>query len=300
MAASCLAQTAYAAGKVPLVPRSAAMQCADRKIELKADCFKQEGIPGLSCTRQRLSIIDAGTGRELGSQTFQPAPLQKGDAYPLISEQLGEVSCKETPAKEKFIVIMMSNGGNCDQCEWQQLYTWDGKVLGSSNDAKKDPASSAALKGIENKKSKSLGSGELLLSSAATSVVASEPYAPYGLRCVAGTKTYDADTTKIADSLKSRYERAWGKDWMGKPVPTQRIDSKLMGEIAAISGCAAIIDEPACANFFSPDIGGEFYMFAEFGSKVPLRKQFDEAVAALPPSEGKAAVQRCMKLVAKK
>lgn len=300
LAASCVAQTAYAAGKVPLVPRTAAMQCADRKIELKADCFKQEGIAGLSCTRQRLSIIDAGTGRELGSHTFQPAPLQKGDAYPLISEHLGDVSCKETPAKEKFIVIMMSNGGNCEQCEWQQLYTWDGKVLGSSIDAKKDPVISAALKGAENKKSKTLGAGDLSLSSAATNVLASEPYSPYGLRCVAGTKTYDADTTRIADSLKSRYERAWGKDWMGKPVPRQRIDPQLMGEIAAISGCAAIIDEPACANFFSPEIGGEFYMFAEFGSKVPLRKQFDEAVTALPPSEGKAAVQRCMKLVAKK
>jgi len=163
LAAAGFAQTANAAGKVPLVQRSAVAQCADRKIELKGACFKQEGIPGLSCTKRRLSISDASTGRELGSQTFQPAPLQKGDVYPLISERLSEVSCKETAAKEKFIVIMMSNGGNCDQCEWQQLYTWDGKMLGSSNDAKKDPAINAALKGTENKKAKSLGAGDLYI-----------------------------------------------------------------------------------------------------------------------------------------
>lgn len=163
LAAASLSQTAYAAGKVPLLQRSAAAQCADRKIELKGACFKQEGIPGLSCTTQRLSISDVSTGRELASQTFKPAPLQKGDAYPIISERLSDVSCKETAAKEKFIVIMMSNGGNCDQCEWQQLYTWDGKVLGSSIDAKKDPAINAALKGTENKKAKSLGSGDLFM-----------------------------------------------------------------------------------------------------------------------------------------
>jgi hypothetical protein len=57
----------------------------------------------------------------------------------------------------------MSNGGNCDQCEWQQLYTWDGKNLGSSNDAKKDPAINAALKGTESKKAKSLGAGDLFI-----------------------------------------------------------------------------------------------------------------------------------------
>jgi hypothetical protein len=161
--AAGLAQSAYAAAKVPLLKRSAVMQCADRKIELKAECFKQEGIAGLSCTKQRLSISDAGTGQELGSQAFKPAPLQAGDAYPIIPERLSDATCVETPAKEKFIVIMMSNGGNCNECEWQQLYSWDGKVLGSSLNAKRDAATAAALKGTESKKAKKLGDGDLYI-----------------------------------------------------------------------------------------------------------------------------------------
>jgi hypothetical protein len=161
--AAGLAQTASAAGKVPLLKRSAAMQCADRKIELKGECFEQEGIHGLSCTRQRLSISDAATGRELGSHAFKPAALQPGDAYPIIAEHLSDVTCAETPSKEKFILIMMSNGGNCAQCEWQQVYTWDGKVLGSSLDAKKDPAINAALKGAAGKGAKALGNGDLYI-----------------------------------------------------------------------------------------------------------------------------------------
>jgi hypothetical protein len=158
-----LLSSAMAAGKVPLLSRSAAMQCADRKIELKGECYKEDGIAGLSCTKQRLSISDANTGRELGSQIFKPLPLQQGDTYPLIAEHLSDASCIETPAKEKFIVILMTNGGNCAQCEWQQLYTWDGKVVGSSLDAKRDPAIDAALKGTASKKAKTLGQGDLYI-----------------------------------------------------------------------------------------------------------------------------------------
>lgn len=163
LVAAGLAQTASAAAKVPLLKRSAAMQCADRKVELKGECFQQDGIPGLSCTRQRLSISDAATGRELGSQAFKPAPLEPGEAYPVIPERLSDAICAETPSKEKFIVIMMSNGGNCAQCEWQQVYTWDGKVLGSSLDARKDPALNAALKGATGKGAKVLCKGDLYI-----------------------------------------------------------------------------------------------------------------------------------------
>lgn len=163
LVAAGLTQTATAAGKVPLLKRSAAMQCADRKIELKGECFQQDGIAGLSCTKQRLSIIDVASGRELGGQAFQPAALEPSEAYPVIAERLGDATCAETPAKEKFIVIMMSNGGNCAQCEWQQVYTWDGKVLGSSLDARKNPAIKAALKGATGKGAKVLGSGDLFI-----------------------------------------------------------------------------------------------------------------------------------------
>ena len=161
--AAGLAQSAFAAAKAPLLKRSAVMQCADRKIELKGDCFKQDEIVGMSSTRQRLSISDASTGQELGSQVFKPVPLKAGDAYPMIAERLSDATCVETPAKEKFIVIMMSTGGNCGECEWQQLYTWDGKVLGSSLNARKDPAIAAALKGTESKKARTLGQGDLYI-----------------------------------------------------------------------------------------------------------------------------------------
>jgi hypothetical protein len=43
------------------------------------------------------------------------------------------------------------------------LYSWDGKVLGSSLNAKQDPAIGAALKATESKKAKKLGQGDLYI-----------------------------------------------------------------------------------------------------------------------------------------
>jgi hypothetical protein len=73
---------------------------------------------------------------------------------------LSDVSCTETPTKEKVIVIVMSTGGNCAQCEWPQCYSWDGKVVGASRHGKQDPATMAALQGTSGKKATSLGQGD--------------------------------------------------------------------------------------------------------------------------------------------
>ncbi|SFG74743.1 hypothetical protein SAMN05518865_117113 [Duganella sp. CF458] len=124
---------------------------------------------------------------------------------------------------------------------------------------------------------------------------AGEAYSPFGLRCVANAT--QADSAKIAENLGSRFSKVWGKDWLTTPTPPKAIDPKVMEEVAAISACAAIVD---CPNYFNREIGGELTVFTDIGPKVPLRKQFDAAVAALPASAGKAALQSCMKLEAKK
>ncbi|MEG2049134.1 MAG: hypothetical protein RR100_19970 [Comamonas sp.] len=157
----CLAQTALAQSKPTLRQRAAALQCVDRKIELKASCYKETGYPGLSCTSQRLSISDGANGRELGGQSFKPEPLQTGDSYPLIADKVGDVVCAETPGKQKVIVVSMSNGGNCAQCEWADVYSWDGALIGSSRDKKKNPAVGEATKTAFDKKAKKIGQGSL-------------------------------------------------------------------------------------------------------------------------------------------
>ncbi len=137
------------------------MQCGERKVEVKASCYKEDGYMGLSCTSQQLSIIDSASGKELGGQSFKPATLEQGDSYPIVAEKLGDAFCAETPGKQKFIVTMLSNGGNCEQCEWAEIYDWDGKLLGASRDKKKSVEVRDALKAAYDKKAKNLGKADL-------------------------------------------------------------------------------------------------------------------------------------------
>lgn len=130
---------------------------------------------------------------------------------------------------------------------------------------------------------------------------AADAYSPYGLHCPSAATPSDDDISKVTESLDQRYRTAWGKDRKpGQPIPTKRIDPKLMEEIAAISACGALMDQSSCTQYYDPEFGGKVSVFMDLSTKVPVRKQFDEAIAALPSVEARKAAQYCMKLVGKK
>jgi hypothetical protein len=139
----------------------------------------------------------------------------------------------------------------------------------------------------------------LLLSCIVPQAIAGEVFSPFGLNCPTGKHTYE-DVSKVAESLNQRYSALWGKDWIDRPTPPQRIAPKAMEEIAAISACAAIMDQSACATFYDPYFGGDVTVFTALSTRVPVRRQFDEAIAAIPTEHARKAAQSCIKRVAKK
>ncbi|WP_426338868.1 hypothetical protein ACN9MZ_21075 [Pseudoduganella sp. S-14] len=143
----------------------------------------------------------------------------------------------------------------------------------------------------------------ILLGSGAAQASAGEAYSPNGLRCVTKPNGMPAeeDVNKVGETLRQRFDTVWGKDkWIGKPIPSKRIDPKAMEEIAAVSACGALMDQSSCSTYFDPEFGGEPAIFMNLSTKVPVRKQFDEAIAALPSAEARKAAQYCIKLVGKK
>jgi hypothetical protein len=129
-----LGMTNAAFAATPLQAKNVSMQCADRKITIEATCFQYAGSI-MACTRQAIRFFSAD-GKPLGARVFPAKPL-KGADYPVIPEQFGDLSCVETKTKEKFVVATMDNGGNCDQCEWNDVYSLDGTLVGSTLDKKK-------------------------------------------------------------------------------------------------------------------------------------------------------------------
>lgn len=153
VAALCAATALPALALEPLVPKQATLQCAERRIELQASCFSYVGNM-MACTRQTLQFTGAG-GKVLGSRTFTPQPQEEGDDYPPIEEKVGTLTCVETKDKQQFVVASMFNGGNCPQCEWTDVYSMDGALLGSTRDRnRKNPAVTAAVEAVRDKQVK--------------------------------------------------------------------------------------------------------------------------------------------------
>jgi hypothetical protein len=140
----------------------------------------------------------------------------------------------------------------------------------------------------------------VLLACQLGSAAAGETYAPFGLSCKRGGGEPGVEIKQVSASFDQRYSAIWGKDWAYQTLPGKRIDPKVMEEVAAIAGCAAMLDQQACSNFFDPQFGGSATIFTALSSRAPLRKQFDEAIAALPSAEARKAAQYCIKLVGKK
>lgn len=136
----------------PLSHKSTTMQCADRRIEIEADCFKFAAYTTL-CTRQSIRFVGPG-GKSLNARVFQSAPLKNAD-YPVVADKFGELSCVETADKQKFLVALMDNGGNCEECEWNDVYSTDGVLLGSTRDRKpRNAAVDSAVAAAYDKKAR--------------------------------------------------------------------------------------------------------------------------------------------------
>lgn len=128
-----LALTGSALAASPLQEKNATLQCADRRVTVEGTCFQHIG-PVMMCTQQAIRFFDAA-GKPLGARIFPSTPT-KGIPYPTVEEQFGELNCVETKTKEKFVVATMDNGGNCERCEWIDVYSLDGALVGSTRDNK--------------------------------------------------------------------------------------------------------------------------------------------------------------------
>lgn len=151
---------AQASLAIPLA-KTATLQCEERNINLEAKCLDLYGPHMLACTSQRLTVSDSATGQALKVREFATVKSE-GDDPALVEEQFGEIACVRTASDEKFIVATMDNGGNCEDCEWVDVYSWDGVLLGSEGGNRKKVAGiDAAVKAAFDKQRPLIGKTEL-------------------------------------------------------------------------------------------------------------------------------------------
>lgn len=111
--------------------KTASLDCDDRTVVLDATCGPVDGLRTLACTRQTLTVKARPGGAVKAARQFAPQPATDGDP-PFVEEKIGVLSCVRAPDAARYIVAELSNGGNCAQCEWREVYDWDGKLVASS------------------------------------------------------------------------------------------------------------------------------------------------------------------------
>lgn len=112
----------------------------------------------------------------------------------------------------------------------------------------------------------------------------------------------DANVDAVTKALEQRLAAALGPKWvmLGPAAGKKKVEPAAMAAVAEMAGCAAVIDVgSSCASFFDPEFSTTLGIITNLPKKTLLRRQFDDALQALPEGKEKAAAQSCMKSVAK-
>ena len=139
-AAAPPAPSGSAADRTITVQKKASLDCDDRTITVEATCSGEADDAMLMCSRQTLTVADRATGAPGSVREFAPAPDPDKSAPPGIEEKIGALACIRSKTDERFVLADMYNGGNCEACEWHELYDWDGKLVASDRDRRKPQA----------------------------------------------------------------------------------------------------------------------------------------------------------------
>ena len=131
---AALAFVNQAQAAAPTQHKSAQLACHGRNVALEADFFPAMGRM-LACSAQSLTFSGAD-GKKLNGRVFTPVDTNKALDFPAVEEKFGNLACVDTAAKESYIVARMYNGGNCQSCEWFDVYTVDGVLVGDNRNRK--------------------------------------------------------------------------------------------------------------------------------------------------------------------
>jgi len=298
LGAALACMSGMSAAAAPLQHRSASMQCLDRRVAVDADCFTDGGAR-MMCTRQALRFFDA-RGQALEARVFAPEPKQKGDDYPLVEARFGALSCVDTAAGDKLVLARMDNGGNCEQCEWVDVYALDGKLLGSTRAGGK-------RKAIAYPKTRRVLTEQSLAGMYMAKAVAPVAAQACPVKLPIGKSSF-ADDTKVFEALTKAFDGAIGpdahrlyEDKVMAKLAASHLDEDRMAVLAAASACAALLDEHAsCAQYYDPEYGNPLGVFMSMKKSAPVRRQFEAAVARVPDPNQRRAAQYCIKLVGAK
>jgi hypothetical protein len=257
---------------------ASSLQCLDRRVELRADCYKPyTDSTWLECTSQRLDFFNVDTGKKLNSVVYPPAmgSATKLAQFGLIEHKVLYLGCNQTAEQEKYFDVLTNNGKQCDDCERAEVFSWDGVFIGRrsvkvGNDLVETAAGNVKLKGETMRRSLLLGF-----------------FSHSAVRCDGKDAASDEQNMgALENELNKNLMVAFGM--MGtEPDATQTIDPVAMANMASLLACAAAMENTTNGCF-------GFQIFSGSPKDSALYRQFVGAIGQLPAGAQKKAAQRCL------
>ncbi len=113
------------AGAEELYSKSAKTVCGNTNVSVITECYADSDVLP-SCTKQQFEFRTIGISNPNTINTLgKPGDYSLATAFACVKGK-----------SQYYILINHNNGGNCEECEWSELFDLNGKKLTSDRNAK--------------------------------------------------------------------------------------------------------------------------------------------------------------------
>ena len=121
--------------------RTLELQCGSVKIRILTVCVDDSYLPFPQCVRQELTFTLASTGQVVTKPTTAKRVPVTDAQHRIIGQYLDSLvsawACDKNTS-QSFLILRYSTGGNCDTCEWIEIYDLEGNMRATSKGGEGD------------------------------------------------------------------------------------------------------------------------------------------------------------------
>ncbi|WP_298438897.1 hypothetical protein [Geobacter sp.] len=129
----------YAVAQTQTYSRKGTLNCGKAIIEITSSCLDiNTNFP--MCSEQKITIIDKITNKTTTTNTSSDSYIDEAltgyKGGKLLDGLATSWQCANGKENKAYLVLDFANGGNCEYCEWTEIYDLSGKIIASTKNKK--------------------------------------------------------------------------------------------------------------------------------------------------------------------
>jgi hypothetical protein len=111
--------------------KSTEIKCEDIFVKIKTECLSDSMRSFHFCISQEILLISANDARSIRIPVSGILTKTNFAPLPILNALVSEIACVKG-YKKSYLIIGYYTGGNCAECEWDEIFDLDGNKLVSS------------------------------------------------------------------------------------------------------------------------------------------------------------------------